>query len=428
MLPRLSARSSLLVLCALAAPAAALAYPHPGGLIPAEHLAALRARAEEAPLQAARAQLLQAAAAALTETPSAVANLDVPAYYLFADAHTAAKKKLSDDALAAYTSALAYQLEPTSTRTPYAEKARELLQAWATTNKKVSNFDGDLVMCYAGVPLLFAAELLSDYPGWSAAERAAFRSWAGGVFRGSANAIKQKSNNWGDWGTLCAMATAHLLDESAGVKAELARLRAKLDAAIASDGHLPAETARGKNGMWYTYFALAPMTAAATLARNAEGEDLFAYVSPSGRSLELALRFFFPYCQNPSAWPWGAQDDLPSASDWPGNLFEAMSAVYARPEWESWLAPARPIRGSRGWIFASLLRRLSPPPASPEAGPGPAPELGVALADRPAAAAPDAGPGRVPLEGEGGCSLSPRAPPGAPLLLLLLLLIARRPR
>jgi len=41
--------------------------------------------------------------------------------------------------------------------------------------------------------------------------------------------------------------------------------------------------------MWYTYFALAPMTVAAMVARNASGVDLFSYVSPRGSSIRLAL-------------------------------------------------------------------------------------------------------------------------------------------
>jgi hypothetical protein len=433
-LPRLSARTPIVFACWLALPAPASGYPHPGGLVDGAHLAALRARTDEPAIKAARDQLLSAAMLALQEPPSAVATFNVPAYYLAAAAHTAEKKKLSDDALAAYTCALAYQLEPASTRVPYAEKARQLLQAWATTNKKVAGFDGDLVMCYAGTPLVFAAELLSDYAGWSAAERTSFRSWAGNVFRGSANEIKQKSNNWGDWGTLGAIATAHLLDESASLKAEIERLRGKIGSAIASDGHLPAETARGKNGMWYTFFALAPMTAAATIARHAEGQDLLAYVSANGRSLEQALLayvsangrsleqaldFFFPYCQQPGAWPWGEQDDLPTVGDWPGNLFEVMSAVYARPAWESWVSAARPVRGSRGWIFASLLRPLpapSPDDRPPDAGPSLATDLGV-VTPSPAASF-DGGP-EPAIETGGGCSLPPARAEPAGLLFLL---------
>jgi hypothetical protein len=393
-------------------------YPHPGGLVSGQHLAAMKSSVASGALHQAHGQLMALAKTALHEEPSAVKDFNVLPYYIFPTAHTAEKKRISDDALAAYTLALAYQLDTGSERSQYADKARQLMQAWATTNQTVNGlFDGDLVMCYAGVPMIHAAELLSDYGGWTSAERTKLKGWVASVFRTSANRIKGRENNWGDWGIFASIAAAYLLDDTAGVQADIARIQQKIASSIASDGHLPAETARGENGIWYTYFALTSKTAAAAVARNAEGVDLFNYASGDGRSFKLALTWYFPYCQNPSAWPFGEQKELPVAGDWPMNLYEVMSGVYEIPAWASWVDSSRPIMGSRGWIFATLLRPIAAAPAPDGGAPRPSTDGAShgtpAGSDAPAALSPSFG---------GGCAMVSGPSPASAAWLLLLVL------
>jgi hypothetical protein len=84
--------------------------------------------------------------------------------------------------------------------------------------------------------------------------------------------------------------------------------------------------------MWYTYFALAPLTGAAAIALDATGQDLYNRLYPSENELVL-----------------------PTPTGWPGNLYEAMLPIYREPAWDAWLAPHRPIRGGRAWIYPTLL-------------------------------------------------------------------------
>jgi len=355
----------LLSLCLSALPASA--FDHPGGITSSSRIQAVRKNLGREPWRSAFAQLRSEALAALDYKTDAPETLRVPGYYSDAAGHTSGKKSLSDAALAAYALALAYQIGQDPR---FADKAAAILDDWAAKNKKVQGPDGDLVLCYAGIPFLFAAELLHGYDGW---DRTAFQTWVRGVFLKSARKLERRSNNQGAWGIFAAMAGHHLLDEKEALLADIPRLRARIESRIAQDGSLPLESRRTNSGMWYTYFALAPLTSAAAITLDATGEDLF-----HDTALKRGLDKLFTYCLDPGSWPhpkpggiygwfhnklYPSEDrvDRPSPTDWPANLYEAMLPVYREPRWEAWLAPHRPIRGGRAWIYPTLLILLDSP-------------------------------------------------------------------
>ncbi|MGQ9631263.1 MAG: alginate lyase family protein [bacterium] len=348
-------------------------FVHPGGMHTIAQIQTVRENREREPWKSAYDQLIREANGWLARSPSAVEVLDIPAYYRNPERHMSAKRKLSDDASAAYALALAYQLDSSDEKVRYAEKAVEFLGAWAMTNKRVSGPDGHLVMCYAGIPLIFAAELISDYDGWGIEDREVFKKWVKRVLRGSANKIKTRPNNHGDWGVFASIAAAHLLDDRSGVLADIELVKRRISKSISQSGELPQENKRTNSGMWYTYFALAPMTGAAAIALNATGIDLFEYTAPNGRTIKQALDKFFSYCLDPYTWPYkkpggllgkiydvfypsADELEIPTPYDWPGNLYEAMSAIYGEGKWEEWVKAHRPIRGVRGWIYPTLMR------------------------------------------------------------------------
>ena len=273
--------------------------------------------------------------------------------------------RLSDDSWAAYSCAIAYQLIEGNERIQYAEKASELLTAWAGTNKRTSNDDGDLAMADAGAGLVFAAELLAPYDGWNKEDREAFRKWITNVYLISCQRIAGRANNWGDWGILGCIASHYLLDDKKGLDADIENIRKKIDKSIAADGHLPHETKRGKRGIWYTYFSLAPLTAACEVAANAQGVDLYHFRGDDGAGIEQALDYLLQYCREPERWPHYQQNDLrlPNAKGYPGNLFEAMHGIYGKSEYESWIDDSRPImvHGHHyAWAVPTLLRTVPP--------------------------------------------------------------------
>lgn len=338
-------------------------FAHPGGLHSRSEIeAARRDIAAGEPIRtAAFAALMEQARRGLDSTPHPMADFNVPGYYVDAGGHREAMGRLSRDAWVAYSCALAYQLTEGEERTRYANKADEVLTAWAATNKKSSNADGDLAMADAGAGLLFAAELLADYPGWELSRRGAFGNWVTGVYLKSCEKIAGRSNNWGDWGLLGCIASHHFLDDATALDADIERVRRKIDQSIAADGHLPDETKRGKRGLWYTYFALAPMTSACQIAANARGVDLFHYRGEDGAGIERALDYLLRYCREPESWPHYREKDLnrPKPDGYPGNLFEAMYGIYGKKDYEGWIAGARPIMvygHHYAWAVPTLLR------------------------------------------------------------------------
>ncbi|AFH61854.1 alginate lyase family protein [Paenibacillus caseinilyticus] len=339
---------------------AAAAYPHPGGVHSEAQLASAKRNIAGGlqPWADAMKELIPRADFYLSEPPSASADFHVPGYYEDPAGHTGASEVLHTDVRAAYASALAYRL---TGRTAYAEKAKAILNDWAFRNTAVSGTDGPLVMTYSGVGFIHAAELLRDYSGWSEADKTAFSNWLTNVYLArAANPIKTRSNNWGDWGIYGAMAAYYYKDDPVLLNAEITRLKNKIDSSIAADGSMPHEAGRGASGLWYTYFALAPMTAAAQIAKEAAGIDLFQWTSPGGRTIKQALDYLLFYMNRPDQWPYGANPRMPvSDEEWGYNLFEAMSDYYDEPAYKSFASVKGPIMylaSHFAWNFPSVTK------------------------------------------------------------------------
>lgn len=312
----------------------------------------------------ARDHLLQAADLCLQAGCHAVAIWDIPGFYYDAAGHTAAKQQMEADAQAAYTTALAYRM----TGNPaYADKAGELLNGWAALNKQIAGHDGPLVSAYLGVGLIQAALLIKSYPGWSADEQAAFANWLNQVCLPDWDRIPIR-NNWWNWSLFAQLALYHFMGDKLRFAEEVANLKDHIDSSLSDEGFIPEEAERGKNSIWYHYFALAPTTAAAKLILDATGEDLFHWISPGGKSIKAALDRLFYYADGRiGEWPYDEGQAFPaplSGSVWPVDLFEAMFHIYGEPEYERFVAPYRPVSGginkntghyhSHAWIYPAL--------------------------------------------------------------------------
>lgn len=346
-------------------------FEHPGGFHSQAQLTSCLKQQNEPGHDAAWKQLIADADAALDRAPNPQPVVNIPAYYRNAQASQEAKRPLSDDAYAAYALALAAHLGPPEKRDVYAGKAIEYLDAWATTNTKVAGSDGHLVMVYAGVPFVHAGELVYNCPEWSVPGRDAFKNWVQHVFRPSALHTRKKDNNPGDWGLFGSLCAAHFLDDRREFDKDVARLKWRIEHTIADTGELPLENRRTNSGMWYTFFALAPMTCSAQVVQNTTREDIFRYTASNGRNIKMALDRFFTYCEAPETWPYAKPGGItgflpqllhPSAGHviypepaWTGSLFEAMMPVFDEDSWEGWIAESRPIHGARGWIYPTLL-------------------------------------------------------------------------
>ena len=287
------------------------------------------------------------------------ADFNIPGAYIDGEGHVRNKKNLNHLGSLAHACALAYAVGEGA---PFGDRAAELLYLWADTNKTVSGYDGALAMSYMGTSLLFAAELLIGSGKWDTKAAAPFLKWVREVFLPTADSIRERENNWGDWGLLAAVVSGAVLGDEQRLCDCAEKTREHIDHSIRPDGSMPRETARGSRGIWYTYFALAPMTASCNILRNSGTEDLFRYEGPAGQSIRKALDHLLYYCQHPGQWPYSEepQDALNFVSVWPYNLFEALGNIYTEESYLRFAAAHRPL-GITGhhdaWSFTTLLTR-----------------------------------------------------------------------
>ncbi|MFP4029210.1 MAG: alginate lyase family protein [Candidatus Brocadiia bacterium] len=307
-------------------------------------------------------QLLEYAEKSLEVEPKAVADFNVPGYYRDDEGHNRMKNLLSRQSMAAYSTALAWRIGwelKEDERDAYLRHAMALLNEWSGVNKTASGNDGELVMCYNGTAFIFAAELIDGAAQWKSDHRTRFSEWVETVFREAAG-IKNKNNNWACWGILAAVSADVYLGDKKSFKDNVERLKKIIGKQIEPDGRMPAEINRGSRGVWYTYFALAPLTAAMETVRNAGGPDLFYYGPESGGSVKDAVEFFYENAlKDIFKWPDSSVKERfrPRRSGRNGALMYAMGIIYGRPEWREYAEhPIWRDRTGLAWINPSLLR------------------------------------------------------------------------
>ena len=285
----------------------------------------------------------------------AVANFNVPGYYSNPEGHKAAAATIAGDSYAAYSTALAYRL---SGEQKYGKKSVYYLNAWAEKNTKCSGADGALTMTRAGGGLVTAAELMTDTPLWSDSERNSFATWVQNIYQRAGNGIRNRKNNWADWGRYASILSASFLSDFDEANENIRLIKSDLFLKIAPDGHMPEEVTRNADGTWYTYFSLSPMTAACWIAYNMTGENIFEMVSPEGASIEKAINYLLYYIKNPGEWPWYHKNTAGHPHSWPGNLVEAMHGIYKNPDYTGYVAGSRPIIYKDHhftWTFPTLM-------------------------------------------------------------------------
>jgi len=288
----------------------------------------------------------------------ALEDFSIPGRYKEPERHKQNSQSLQIDAFNAYACALAYRL---SDKAVYGEKACELLNAWSTINKKYSDFDGPLVMAYSGTGLLNAALLMKKQAIWKESEKLQFGQWVSLVYNKSADEIRYRKNNWADWGRFASLLSAVYLGNKEEIAKNTALIKRDLALKIEEDASMPEEVKRGENGIWYTYFSLAPITASAWVIYNETGEDLF-HTQIQKASIKKALDYLLVYSKNPEGWP-HFQNPTKATSktgldEWPSNLFEAMGGVYGDAAYIDYAKKYRPIiyrRHHYAWSFPTLM-------------------------------------------------------------------------
>lgn len=340
------------------------AYNHPGGMHPKSQIDFVKQKLSqnEQPYANAYRQLIGFANAALNHTTHAVADFDVPGAYVNLTMHQQASINLGGDSFDAYSCALAYHLS--NGQSKYANQSLKFLKAWADLNTQFSNKDGSLVMVYAGTGMVMAGELLLSYDGWNSADKQKFLQWVRNVYLRAANQIRTRKNNWADWGRFGSILGAYLLDNPQQMTENMRLIKSDMFHKIADDGHMPEEVNRGVNGIWYTYFSLAPMTAACWVGYQATGENLFTNFSKGNSTMKGAIDYLYYYNLHPNEWKWFAAPNKGSPSAWPGVLLEAMASIFGDNRYVEYVSSSRPISYKRhhyAWVYPTLMKvQLNP--------------------------------------------------------------------
>lgn len=357
-------------ICLYCTSAFAVTFQHPGGIHTAAQIAQTQQKLQSgnSPYTGAWSELISVANAGLSETPSAMADFNVPGYYRDdPQLHNERKHLLANDAAAAYSCALAYAVNHNLTatkRNQYADKAVSILMNWATVNKKISGWDGPLVTCYNGNPFMHAAELLWDYDGWTSSEKEQFKTWAkNAVYPVTSIKTRNAWQNWNCWALLMALSIDNLLEDEDMLDLDMNILKVNIDKQIIPSGEMPGETGRKGSGISYTGFALEPLAAAMEVARNITGEDYFLWVAPGGGTMKKALEYFHHYNRNPGDWPHydGSLSTNGPTDERGGDVMEAAGMIYGESTWSSWAkVETKFMRATNatglGWMLPGLMR------------------------------------------------------------------------
>lgn len=299
-------------------------------------------------------QLMEEADKALQASSHALENFSVPGRYIDSAAHVRNSLSLQTDAFNAYACALAYRL---GSGDKYGRKACELLDAWAMKNRRFSEYDGSLVMAYSGTGLLNAALLMKEESIWPEKSKESFGRWTRDVYKKAGDSIRHRKNNWADWGRYASLLSASFLDDKEEIVENCRLIKSDIRKKIAKDGSMPEEVVRGANGLWYTYFSLAPITASSWIIYNETGENLFE-MNFEGVSIRKALDYLLYYAEHPDEWPHCDKVNSPVEGGWPYNLFEAMRSVYGDDDYARFTHGKQPViyrRHHYAWSFPTLL-------------------------------------------------------------------------
>ncbi len=151
--------------------------------------------------------------------------------------------------------------------------------------------------------IIYGADLIYDYPGWSVSEREAFDRWvesfaqSGRKFVGGYSAY----DNFEDWRIAFLAVCGAYLDNTEHLAYAFTRVQAIIHRQISATGQMVHELGRTLS-LNYSTYALNALVQTAEVARH-RGVDLYAFTD-QGRGIELALDYHAPYVIDPSTWPY----------------------------------------------------------------------------------------------------------------------------
>lgn len=344
-------------------------FSHPMTVINQTELAEVKRRiaAHIEPQASAFVKLISDAEAAQSFAPDPPETMDIMGGYVKnSNQDTVIRPWLWRNCHAAYASALAYAY---TGNTNYANKAVEVLNAWAAKGTTFTGSDRGLQLGSWFSPMLYAADLLHDYDGWKQADREKFNSWwRNNCLPYTLNVMRERDNNWKDAGILGVMSAAVVLEDKALMKEALEELQSyfqdRTDKHVHLKGawkiqqdergvYLPREVTRnnGSSGITYTAYALTTMVQALEITRYT-GHDFWHDHTPESANVQGVIEWYFRWDILKVPFPWNPD---PKHFETRKNVFEiANDRLHLMPEISEWLKKHRPVNGAQGDEYATL--------------------------------------------------------------------------
>jgi hypothetical protein len=316
-------------------------------------------------------QLLLDADRMLTFTPGPPVSMNIMGGYEPDSNLEEMREILWTNSHTAYTLALAYNI---SNNTQYAEKAVEIINAWASVGTTFTGADRGLQLGSYFNSMLYAADLLHGYGNWQSADRDAFEAWwrnncldQGEII----NVMRTRDNNWKDAGILGVITAAVVFEDTLLLKEALIQLTSyfyeRTDENVNNPGvswkltnddsgtYLLREVVRndGKSGLTYTAYALTTMVQAMEIARNA-GFNLWEKETTQGANMQKLISQYFNWSVLNDPFPWHSNPNKTSSRR---NAFEIANNYYDMGEaFQAWLALNRPLNGEQGDAWTTFTR------------------------------------------------------------------------
>jgi len=330
-----------------------------------------RINKKQEPQYSAYQELLMEADRQLEFTPSNHKTLHIMGGYEPNSNLTEIREILWQNAYAAYTCALAWDL---SDDIKYAQKATDILMEVAKTGATFTGADRGLQLGSFFNPMLYAADLLGHYPDWKDKDRALFESWwrqevliNGAVLQ----TLRVKDNNWKDAGLLGVISAAVVFEDSDLLKEALIQQTSyfypRKDSSVRLKGgdwkfeknekgeFLPREVVRnnGRSGLTYTGYALTTMVQHFEIARYC-GFNNWHNVAENGASMYGIINQFFRWDIKNDPFFW---HNNPGKNSTRKNTYEiANNHFNVSTDFKDWIISNRPLKGEQGDPWVTLTK------------------------------------------------------------------------
>lgn len=226
----------------------------------------------------------------------------------------------------------------------YAQQAISLIRAWCIEpntrmNPKFTNSQSYIELSITIPGLFFGADLLYNYPDWSAQEKETFTEWVAAIAN---SALKwHRTNNFENWRVNFVAAAGAFLGDESLLNYAFGRYKELIPIQIDPKGRMIKELNR-TTSLTYSLYALNAMIQTAEIARH-QGVNLYDYTSDGKRGLKLALDYHATYAADTNPRDWSYQQIKPLNKQDNVALYELAYSYWQEPSYlkviNSWQRP-----------------------------------------------------------------------------------------